>query len=363
MTHKTHNRIGMSKHELETPCLLLDMDAMERNLRKMADYFSTTSAKLRPHTKTHKTPALAHMQLAAGAAGICCGNLDEAAVMIDAGIRDVLVTREIVSPSQIARVAELSTRSVLIVIVDNAAMVEQYAAAVQAANTEIRMLVDADVRLGRSGVPLGEPALALSQQVHRAAGLRYMGLMGYEGSLHEFDSAERERVCRESLTQLVETRRLIERAGMPVSIVSVGATSTYTVSANFPGVTEIQAGSYLTGDAYHQRSTPGFEVALSVLATVISRPNRTRITTDAGKKKLSEDVGLPEAKDAHLQLVALNEEHGLLDLLDESREVRVGDQLEIIPCNGGTTINLYDEMIAMRGERVENIFEIAARGT
>jgi len=363
MTHKSHNRISMAKHELETPCLLLDTDAMERNLHKMADYFATTSAKLRPHTKTHKTPALAHMQIAAGAAGICCGNLDEAEVMIDAGIRDVLVTREIVSPSQIARVAELSKQSELIVIVDDTAIVEQYAEAALAANTEIRMLGEVDVRLGRSGVPVGEPALALSRKIFGTMGLRFMGLMGYEGSLHEHAPAERERVCRDALTQLVEARRMIERAGIPVQVVSVGATSTYTVSANFPGVSEIQAGSYLTFDAYHRHSSPGFEVALSVLTTVISRPNRTRITTDAGKKKLSEDVGLPEAKDAHVQLVALNEEHGLLDLLDASREVRVGDQLEIVPCNGGTTINLYDEMLGMRGDCVEAVFEIAARGT
>ena len=129
-------------------------------------------------------------------------------------------------------------------------------------------------------------------------------------------------------------------------------------------MSEIQAGSYLTYDAYHRRSAPEFAVALSVLTTVISRPNRTRVTTDAGKKKLSEDVGLPEARHSErLRLVDLNEEHALLDLIDDAHEVRVGDKIEIVPCNGGTTINLYDQMYGMRGDHLETIFDITARGT
>lgn len=353
----------VNKALLETPALLIDLDVLERNSARMMQFFRGAPVSLRPHTKTHRTPALAKLQLAAGAQGICCGNLGEAQVMIAAGIEDVLVTKEIVQPQQIARVAELARDSEIIVVVDNAENVAQFGRAAQAVGTEIRMLVDVDVRLERTGVAPGESALKLARTIAATDGLRFMGLMGYEGSMHALSLEERERVCRESLAELIATRELIERDGITVEMVSVGASSTYKTAARIPGVTEVQAGSYLTGDARYMAEWSDFEPAVTVLTTVTSRPGARAATMDAGQKKLSSDAGLPIVKNLDgVTLTALNEEHGILRLSEDAKPLRVGDKVEIIPSHGGTTINLFDVMYAMRGDNVEAVFEIAGRG-
>lgn len=348
---------------LETPALLLNLDAMERNQTRMMDFFKTTSAKLRPHTKTHRTPALAKLQLQAGAQGICCGNLGEAEVMIAAGIRDVLVTKEIVQAQELARTAELARKSEIIVVVDEADVVELFARAAQNASVEIRVLMEVDIRLKRAGVGVGEPALILARKISASRGLKFEGLMGYEGSMHNLDAAARERECRAAIAKLIETKELIERDGIPVNIVSVGASSTYKTAALIDGVTEVQPGSYLTGDARYLAEWSDFECALSVLTSIISRPNATRITTDIGQKKMSSDAGLPLVKNANgLRCVALNEEHCILERDEVTNDFCVGGKIELIPFHGGTTINLYETMYGVRGENVEMVFEIAARG-
>lgn len=353
----------MTTRDLETPALLLDLDAMERNHKRIMDYLTTASAALRPHTKTHRTPALAQWQIEHGARGICCGNLGEAEVMIAAGIRDVLVTKEIVQPQQIARVAELARDSEIIVVVDDAGVVGCFAGVAQRAGVQIRVMVEVDIRLGRAGVQPGEPARALARQVDAARGLRFVGLMGYDGSMHNLDAVERAEQCRLALEKLVATKELIERDGIAVNIVSSGATSTFKTAGSFPGVTEVQAGSYFTGDARYLAEWSDFECALSVLTTVISRPNARRVTIDAGQKKLSSDAGLPLVKNRDGErLMALNEEHGILDAYQSAQSLRVGDQIEVLPSHGGTTITLYDKLYGVRGERVETVFEIKGQG-
>ncbi len=360
---KRGHGIGLHKSELETPVLMIDLDVMERNLRKMAAFFETVAANLRPHTKTHKTPALAHKQLEHGAVGICCGTLDEAEVMISAGIRDVLVTREIVAPEQIDRVVGLSRHSDIIIIVDNHEVVERFSKAAENGRTRIRTLVDVRCRLDRSGVPPGRPSLLLAQKVHQSKGLEFAGLIGYEGSMHGWEPERREAACREALSALVETKALIERDGLEVPIVSAGATSTYRTAGAFPGVTEVEAGSYITMDDEYHGFFPEFEIALSVLTTVISRPSAEVVTTDAGAKKLTTDEGLPVPKDSRgLRLKALNEEHGVLELSDAARRIAVGDKLEIVPSHGCTTFNLYDQVCGLRDDRLEVVWEIAGRG-
>lgn len=353
----------MEKFRLETPALLVDLDAVERNQARMMNLLKNSAVKLRPHTKTHRTPALAQFQLQNGAQGICCGNLGEAQVMIAAGIRDVLVTKEIVQPQQIARVAELARESEIIVVVDDADVVEQFSRAAQHANVTIRVLLDVDIRLQRAGAQPMQPALELARKISSAHGLKFEGLLGYEGSMHNLDAAARERECRAALAKLAATRELIEREGIDVNIVSVGASSTYKTAVTIAGVTEIQPGSYLTGDARYLAKWSDFECALSVLTTVISRPNATRFTTDVGQKKMSSDAGLPLTKNARdVRCVALNEEHCILERADDAETFSVGDKIELIPFHGGTTINLCDMMYGVRGEYVETVFEISGRG-
>lgn len=349
--------------DIQTPALLLDLDAMERNQARMTDFFQSTSAKLRPHTKTHRTPALAKIQIAAGAHGICCGNLGEAEVMVRAGVRDVLVTKEIVQPQELARAAELARDSELMVVVDNAEIAAQLSRAAEKAGSRVRVLMEVDLRLNRAGVAVGQPAVVLAKQLVALPGLRFEGVMGYEGSMHGFDAAQREQTCRECIAKLLDTVAQIERAGVSVKIVSVGASSTYKTAATIPGVTEIQPGSYLTGDARYAADWSDVECAISVLTTVVSRPLPQVVTTDVGQKKMASDAGLPLVKNEKgIHCEGLNEEHCILLRDATAREVRVGEKLELIPFHGGTTINLYDCMYAMRGEQVESIFEISARG-
>lgn len=354
--------IGRPIYELETPALVVDLVAMEGNLRQVAAFFAGVPAALRPHVKNHRTPALAHLQLAAGAQGICCGNLAEAEVMIAAGIDDILITKQIVQPAQIARVAAMAGRSALKVIVDDAGVARELDLAAQAAGTQVGVLVDVDVRLGRSGVAPGGAALRLAQQIVKAPGLRFLGLMGYEGSMHGLSQEERERECRRALWLLVSTARLLEREGIAVPIVSAGATSTYAVAGSFPGVTEVQAGSYLLSDGRYRRAVPDLAVAIAVLTTVISRPSPGRVTVDAGQKKLSADGGLPEPALPGLRAVALNEEHGQLELAADGPPIAVGNKLMLIPQHGSTTINLHDRIYAVRDGRVAMVWEVAARG-
>jgi len=360
---KFGNKIGMHKNEIETPVLMVDLDTMESNLKKMAEFFKTVPANLRPHTKTHKTPSLAHKQIEYGAVGICCGTLDEAAVMISAGIRDVLVTREIVSPEQLDRVIGLSRHSDIIIIVDDHEVVERFALAAESNGVKVRTMIDVRCRLDRSGVLPGDPSLLIARKIHNSKGLKFAGIAGYEGSMHGWKPERREASCKEALSSLIETKELIERDGIEVPIVSAGATSTYRTAGSFPGITEVQAGTYITMDDEYYGFFPEFNIALSVLTTVISRPSSTVVTTDAGSKKLTTDEGLPVPKDSPwLKLKAVNEEHGVLELMELERKIVVGDKIEIIPSHGCTTFNLYDHVYGMRDDHLEIIWKIAARG-
>ena len=360
---KTWNRIGMHKSELATPILMINLDTMERNLKKMSDFFHSVKANLRPHTKTHKTPALAHKQIEYGAKGICCGTLGEAEVMISSGIRDVLITREIVSPEQIEVATSLAKHSDVIVLVDDSEVAEKLSSAAQNKGSRIRTMIDVRCRLDRSGVTPLEPCLSLARKMTKLKGIDFVGLAGYEGSMHGWENDRREKACREALASLIETKELIERDGIEVSIVSAGATSTYKTAGTFPGITEIQAGTYITMDDEYYGFFPEFEIALSVLTTVISRPSRKVVTTDAGCKKLTTDEGMPVPKDKEaVKITALNEEHGVLELIDQEKAMRVGEKIEIVPSHGCTTFNLYDQVLGMRNDRVEIIWDIAGRG-
>lgn len=354
--------IGSDLAELETPALVVDLVAMEQNLRRMADFFARAPASLRPHVKNHRTPALAQLQLAAGARGVCCGNLAEAEVMSAAGIDDLLITRQIVQPGQIARLALLAGRAAVMVVVDDAAIVRRLDRAGCAAGSSIGVLVDVDVRLGRSGVAPGAPALRLAEMVAASPGLRFCGLMGYEGSMHGLTAEQRAEECRRALGLLVATAKQVERAGIAVPVVSAGATSTYAIAATTPGVSEVQAGSYLLGDGRYRQTTPEFAPAVAVLASVISRPSATRVTIDAGQKKLTADGGLPEPAIAGLRVVALNEEHGQLERYADGPRLRVGDTLMLTPQHASTTINLYERIYGLRDGKVVTVWEVTARG-
>jgi len=353
--------VGKHKTEVETPALLLDMDAAERNITRMAAFFRDRDCKLRPHYKTHKLPLIAHKQMAAGAIGITCAKLGEAEVLLRSGIPSVLIANEIVEDSKIARLVEFARLGELIVCVDDYENARRISEAAGTAGGKINILVEVNVGLDRCGVAPGVPTVGFVKQVSTLEHLSFRGLMGYEGGMFLSDDREKEKRCRECNARLVETADMVREAGFPVEIVSAGGSNTYHLTGTYPGITEIQPGSYVTMDGHNRAFGLDFEQAVTVLATVISRPERDRIITDAGKKAISVDEGLPEVARPGLSLYRLDEEHSRVTVEDGAPEVPVGSKLEIIPSHGCTTIPLHDRYNITRGGYVESVAAIQPR--
>jgi D-serine deaminase-like pyridoxal phosphate-dependent protein len=338
---------------------------MERNIIRMADAFKGFNAKLRPHAKTHKTPIIGQKQIAAGAIGITCAKLGEAEVMVEGGIRDVLIANQIVGVQKIRRLISLAHHADMMVAVDDPQNVEDLSQAAQSAKVSLRVLVEVNVGQHRCGVEPGEPALALAQHVDRAPHLTFAGLMGYEGHLVFVPSLE-ERVHRvhTDMQALIDTASFIASRGLSVEIVSAGGTGTAMITGRLPRITEIQAGSYVFMDGrYKTIEGVDFDCALTLLTTIISRPRPDRIIVDAGMKTLTHEFGLPRFKEREdLELLGLSEEHGTVKLHDPSTKLKPGDKLEIIPSHGDTTLNIHDYYYGVRDGRVEVVWPIAARG-
>lgn len=356
---------GQPAQEIDTPALILDIGAAERNIRKMADRFAGRPTRLRPHVKTHKTPILAHKQLAAGAIGVTCAKLSEAEVMIAAGIPEVLVSSEVVGPAKVARLVALSRHARVITVVDDAAAARAISGAAAAAGLRIPALVDVDVGQGRTGVLPGEPALALAREVAAMPGLALSGVQGYEGHLqHVTRAAERADSCRKAMQALTATAELLRGAGLPVDIVTTGGTGTHAFAGEFPGITEIQPGSYVVMDA-HYGTIEGveFEQSIFLLTTVISKRRPDIAVVDAGFKSASIDSGMPGVRGfPGAQFVFAGDEHGHI-LFDGPRaDVHVGDKVELVPSHCDTTINLHDVYWVIRDGRLEDVWPIAARG-
>ncbi|MEW6753254.1 MAG: DSD1 family PLP-dependent enzyme [Candidatus Latescibacterota bacterium] len=361
----TRDRPGMLREEIDTPALLVDVDALEGNIARMAEHFAAAGKALRPHSKSHKTPAIALLQLQAGAIGITCAKLGEAEVMADAGIHDVLVANEVVGPIKIQRLVELARRCDLMVAVDNPGNLADISSAASAAGVQPRVLLEVNIGHNRCGLRPGPQVVEVARQAATAPGVRFAGIMGYEGHLmDEEDADKRNSGARQCLQRLVDTRADLERAGLPVGICSSSGTGDYYVSTTFDGITEVQAGSYALMDAAYGRLGLGFANALTVLTMVTSRPTPEQVVTDAGLKSLTPEHGFPLVKGRDdLVCHALSEEHGRLRTRSgPCTDLRLGDLLEFIPGHGCTTVNLHDQLYAMRGGRVEAIWPIAGRG-
>lgn len=354
--------IGRHKSEVDTPALLLYLDAVERNIGKMASFFQDKPCKLRPHMKTHKLPLIAHKQIEAGSIGITCAKLGEAKVFFEAGIKNILIANEIVGQAKIQRLVQLSGFGELIVCVDQYDNARDISEVARRFGKKMHVLAEVDVGLNRCGVKPGKPTLELVQKITKLKDLQFRGLMGYEGGLFINDFEEKVRKCRESNQRLVETRELIERNGFPVEIASAGGSNTFKLTGLDPGITDVQVGSYVTMDAHGRYFGLDFEQAITVLTTVISRPEKGRAVTDAGKKSLSTDEGLPVSKVPGIVVSKLNEEHGHLAIENPDHDLSIGDKIEIIPSHGCTTILLFDRYVIIRNDYVESVIEIHARG-
>lgn len=358
-------RRGAPVAEIDTPALVLDIGAAERNIRRMAERFAGGKVRLRPHVKTHKSPMLARKQLEAGAIGVTCAKLGEAEVMVAAGIPEILLSTEIVGAQKVAKLIALSRHARILTVVDDAGAAQAISDAAEAAGMRVPALIDLDVGQQRTGVLPGGPALALARDVGRMPGLWLVGVQGYEGHLQHIEHAERRRErCREAMAALTETAMLLRQEGFTIEIVTTGGTGTHTFAGDYPGVTELQPGSYVVMDS-HYGSVEGveFEQALFLRTTVISRTRADEAVVDAGMKAASLDSGLPVVRGVQgAQFMFAGDEYGKLIFDGPRHDVRVGDVIELVPSHCDTTVNLHDVYWVVRDGRLEDVWPIAARG-
>jgi D-serine deaminase-like pyridoxal phosphate-dependent protein len=351
--------------ELDTPALLLDLDAFDYNVSLMARFFADRPTSLRPHAKTHKCPEIARRQIEAGAIGITCAKVGEAEVMVEAGIQDILVANQVVGERKIDRLTDLASRSQIMVAVDDLDNVQQLSMACTAKDVTLRVLVEVDIGMHRCGVQPGEAALRLAQEVAEAPNLHLAGLLGYEGHLVQIhDPEERQTRVLEALIPLQETRDLMERNGLPVEIVSGGGTGTYDISGSNPPMTEIEAGSYVFMDTTYRKTRPEFKQALYVLSTIVSHPAPERLVTDAGRKTISDEFGKPTPLGIPgASTKRLSEEHGILSLADPGAVgLCPGDKVRLVSSHCCTTTNLHDRLYVIQKETLVDVWPISARG-
>lgn len=348
----------MKKQDLETPALVMDLDAMEDNLATMAEFSRNARVSLRPHFKNHAILALASRQVKAGAIGITVARVRHAEALVEHGIQSVLIANEVVDEQSIKRLLDLSRRAEIIVAVDNQKIITEMARLSRNAGHPLDVVIDIDIGLGRCGVPL-EDSLGLAQ-LAVGSGLRVRGLMGYEGHLQKLpDTDENQRLRRAAAQTLVETRQLFEQSGIPVDIVTTGGTGTHKIFADYPGVMEVQVGSYLLMETIYEPYAPDFRLGLTVLATVVSKTEGDHLVLDAGMKAISSEKGMPRIKDVEgLRLTALHAEHGVVQIMGSSTSVNVGDKLELWVVYSDATLHLHREMYGVRNGLVEDVFKI-----
>ena len=362
----------ITRDDLCTPALLLDLDAFDGNLKKMADHVRARGRGLRPHAKTHKCPEVARAQIQAGARGICAAKISEAEVFAEHGIRGLLITTAVIGRHKIQRAARLAAAAPdTIFVVDNEANAGQLSEAAQAA--KITLNVALDLYVGRrTGIEPGAAAIALAHQVARLPRLKLQGLQAYAGQAsHTETFSKRREASMEAMSPAVETRRQLEKDGIPLPLLSAGSTGTYNIDTDIDGITELQPGSYIFMDVDYWRiggqggaKYTDFASSLTVLSTVVSRPEPNKAIIDAGFKSFSTDRSFPpESKEVPgIVYYFAGDEHGRLDLTRAEREVKLGDRIEFVIPHCDPTVNLYDRLYGLRGEKVEKVWKIAARG-
>lgn len=352
--------IGRHRQELATPALILDLPAARGNIERMAELMQAMPAALRPHVKVHKSPELARLQVAAGAIGVSTATVWEAIVMVDAGIDRVLVVNTIAGEQKLAALAALARHADIAVAVDDVGNAAALSAAARAAGSELGVLIEVDTGMDRAGVRSPEQAVRVAIGASDLPGLGLLGVTGYEGHCSLTPDRElRHRRQRDAMDVLVGAAEAIRATGLPCPIVSAGGTATWEWTAADPRVTEIQAGSYVLMDNIHRAMAKGFEQALTVLTTVISRPHG-RVIVDAGSKS----IGAPEATtvEGHvLSVVRFDEEHGVFSALSNER-VRVGDVVELVPGYAPSTVNWYDVYHVVEDDLVADIWPVLPRG-
>jgi D-serine deaminase-like pyridoxal phosphate-dependent protein len=357
--------VGQAKITLDTPALVVDLAVMEENIRHIAATCREAGVAWRPHTKGIKVPAIAKRALEEGAIGVTCAKLGEAEVMAAAGIRDILVANQIVGAAKIARLVLLQRHAEVKVLVDSADNIAALAAEASRAGVSLRVLIEVDVGMGRTGVAPGEAAIALANPIRALPGLELVGVAGWEGHAIEIaNERDKAATIARAVGLLTSTADALRGEGFSIPIVSCGGTGTFRHTARLPGVTEIQAGGGIFSDVrYRTKCHADLPYSLTILTTVISRPNARRIICDAGKKAMSSDAAVPLPLGVErVRSVDLSAEHARVELDEPNHALKVGDKLEFVVGYSDTTVHLHDELVATRDGRVESVWPILGRG-
>jgi D-serine deaminase-like pyridoxal phosphate-dependent protein len=363
--------VGMPFDEIDTPALVVDLDAFEHNLQHMASLARAAGVRLRPHAKTHKCPTIALRQIAAGAVGQCCQKVGEAEALVRGGVRDVLVSNQVVGHAKLLRLASLATEASIALCFDAPEQVDAASRAATAFGVTLGGLVEIDVGAERCGVLPGAAARDLALRIAQAPGLEFRGLQAYHGAAQHLPTFEaREAAIAKAGDAVRATIAAIESAGLRCAIVSGAGTGTFRLESASGIWNELQAGSYLFMDTdYAQignrdggRYTE-FRHSLFVLSTVMSATTPDRAIVDAGLKSYSGEKGPPWVHGLEdVEHVGMSDEHGKLRLGPRARPLRLGDKVMLIPGHCDPTVNLHDWYVAVRGGRVEALWPIAARG-
>jgi 3-hydroxy-D-aspartate aldolase len=363
-------KIGSHVSEVDTPALLIELDALERNIARMQARIEGTRLRLRPHAKTHKSTAIANMQLAAGAVGLCCQKVSEAEILVDGGVRDVLISNEVIGAAKLDRAAALARRAKIAVCVDDSENVRQLAAAAEKFGAKLDVLVELDVGANRCGVGTAAEVVRLAAAVARTKSLRFAGLQAYHGSAQHLRAHEDRRRATESAAgKAADAVELLRRNGLECGIVSGAGTGTFEFEIASGVYDELQVGSYVFMDADYGRNqdrdgapVSEFENSLFLLTTVMSTPAADRAIVDAGLKALSVDSGMPLLVGCDgVSYARAADEHGRLDVGGNHR-FQFGEKIRLIPGHCDPTVNLHDWFVGIRNELVEAIWPVSARG-
>ena len=357
--------VGQRLEQVDTPALVLDLDAFERNLRTLQQAVAGRGVRVRAHAKTHKCPEIGKRQIAAGAIGLCCQKVSEAEALVEGGIEDVLVSNEVVGAAKLARLAELSRHARLGVCVDNA----QALAELRASGARVDVYVEIEVGMGRCGIAPGEPAADLAKQIGASGNLRFAGLQAYHGRAQHMRSLEERRAAIESASRRVsETKKLLEKSGVGCPIVTGAGSGTFMLEVEAGAWNEIQPGSYIFMDADYARNEwaaplPRFEHALFVLTSAMSRPSDSLAIVDAGLKASSVDSGMPGVwQRPGLAYAKASDEHGWVQAEGATPAPALGEKILLVPGHCDPTVNLYDWYVCVRKGVVEALWPITARG-
>ena len=378
MTRRPPAAVGATLADIDTPALIIDLDAFERNLDAMATFGERNNVRIRPHAKTHKSPDIARLQIARGAVGQCCQKVSEAETLVDGGVLDVLVSNEVIGAAKLDRLAALANRATISICVDSSLGVAQLAQAAQRHNATINVLVEIDVGQKRCGIAPGEAAAQLANHVASMSGLNFAGLQAYHGGAqHMRTLAERAAAINGVAAAVALTRTALAKRGLKADIVGGAGSGTFELDAATGAVNELQPGSYIFMDADYARNSGAdgkpfatFEHALFVLATVMSRPVGDRAVVDAGHKALPVDSGMPIVRSIPGAMYHRpSDEHGVLDLAatPDSLRPNLGQKIMLIPGHCDPTVNQHDWYVGVRGLAgaspiVETLWPIAARG-